>query len=187
MIPIASLWLPILLSAVGVFIASSIIHMVFNYHKWEYAQVPDEDGLMASMREIGVEPGTYFFPRAENYKDLALPEMQEKFKTGPVGFMTIVPSGIPTMGKQLVQWFVYTIVVGACVAYLASRTMDPGTSYLAVFRVVGTTAFLAYGFAHVSDSIWKAQTWATSGRYLLDALIYGCVTGGFFGWLWPAA
>lgn len=185
MIPLASLWLPIVLSAVGVFIASAIIHMALGYHNNDYAKMPDEADLLASMRHAGVKPGTYCFPRAENHKDLALPEMQEKFIQGPVGFATVIPSGVPTMGKQLGSWFVYSLVAGICVAYLVSRTIPAGASYLAVFRVAGTIAFLSYGFAHLSDSIWKGEPWTNSLRNLFDAFVYGCVTGGVFGWLWP--
>lgn len=185
MIPIASLWLPILLSAVGVFIASSIIHMVLRYHKSDYAKLAGEDGVLAAMRDAGVAPGTYYFPNCVEPKDLEKPGMRDAFEEGPVGFMTVVPSGVPTMGKQLGLWFAYCIVVGACVAYVASRTIPAGASYLAVFRVVGTVAFLAYGFAHLSNSIWKGQPWASGLRQLLDGFIYGCVTAGFFGWLWP--
>ena len=185
MIPIASLWLPILISGVGVFIASSIIHMVLGYHDSDYAKIPDETDVLASMRGAGVRPGSYCFPRAASHKEIAEPEMQEKFKQGPVGFMTVIPSGIPTMGKQLTLWFVYALTAGVCVAYLAGRTIPAGASYLAVFRVVGTIAFLAYGFSHLSDSIWKGEPWSSSFKNLLDAFIYGSVTGGVFGWLWP--
>ena len=185
MIPIASLWLPILLSAVGVFIASSIIHMALGYHNKDHEGMPDEADVLASMRGAGVKPGSYTFPHAASHKDLALPEMQEKFIKGPVGLVTVIPSGVPTMGKQLGSWFVYSLAAGACVAYLLSRTVPAGASYLAVFRVAGTIAFLAYGFAHLSDSIWKGEPWSNSFKNLLDAFIYGCVTGGVFGWLWP--
>lgn len=185
MIPIASLWLPILLSAVGVFIASSVIHMVLKYHSGDYSKLPDETKILTAMRDAGVQPGSYYFPNCTNPKDLEEPAMQEKFKAGPVGFMTVIPSGVPAMGKQLGLWFAYSVLVGACVAYLATRTMAAGTEYLSVFQVVGTTAFLAYGFAHVSDSIWRGQSWGSACKHLLDAFIYGCVTGGFFGWLWP--
>ena len=185
MIPIASLWLPVVLSAVGVFIASSVIHMALRYHKSDYAKLAGEDDVLAAMRDAGVTPGSYYFPNATGPKDLADPAVQEKFKTGPVGMMTVLPSGIPDMRRQLVLWFLYSLLVSGCVAYLASRTIPAGASYLAVFRVVGTTAFLAYGMAHLSDSIWKGQSWASGGRQLLDGFIYGCVTAGVFGWLWP--
>jgi hypothetical protein len=185
MISIASLWLPILLSAVAVFIASSIIHMALGYHNSDYAKMPGETGVLGAMRAAGVKPGAYFFPRAASHKDIARPEMQEKFREGPVGVMTIIPNGPPAMGKPLMLWFVYSVIVGVCVAYLVSRTMPAEASYLAVFRVAGTIAFLAYGCAHVSNSIWMGQPWSTAFKNLLDALIYGCVTGGVFGWLWP--
>ena len=36
MVGLAALWLPILLSAVIVFVASSLIHMVSGWHKSDY-------------------------------------------------------------------------------------------------------------------------------------------------------
>ncbi|MCU0305161.1 MAG: hypothetical protein MUC56_14005 [Thermoanaerobaculales bacterium] len=185
MIPIAALWLPVVLSAVGVFITSSVIHMVLGYHNSDYAKLAGEDKVLGAMREAGVAPGSYSFPNCQGPKDLEKPGMKERFVAGPVGFVTIVPSGVPSMGKQLLLWFLYSVVAGACVAYLASRTVPAGASYLAVFRVVGTAAFLTYGFAHLSDSIWKGQSWTSGLKLQLDALIYGGVTGGVFGWLWP--
>jgi len=43
MVSIISLWLPILLSAVAVFLVSSVIHMVFQYHKTDFKKIPSED------------------------------------------------------------------------------------------------------------------------------------------------
>ena len=62
MIPIASLWLPILLSAVGVFVASSIIHMALGYHNKDHDKMPDEADVLASMRGAGVQGGFVLFP-----------------------------------------------------------------------------------------------------------------------------
>lgn len=78
-----------------------------------------------------------------------------------------------------------SVVVSFFAAYLASRTLDPGADYLAVFRVVGTTAFLAYSMAHMSDSIWKGQKWSTTIKHMIDGLVYALLTAGCFGWLWP--
>ena len=71
------------------------------------------------------------------------------------------------------------------VAYLAAHTVPAGANYLVVFRVVGTAAFLAYGLGHVSDGIWKGQTWSMTIKEVLDGLVYGLLTAGTFGWLWP--
>ena len=44
MVPVTSLWLPVLVSAVIVFVASSILHMVLPFHRKDYRAVPSEDG-----------------------------------------------------------------------------------------------------------------------------------------------
>ena len=93
--------------------------------------------------------------------------------------------GPPVMPKFLVQWFVYCLLIGFFVAYLAAHTVPFGAKYPAVFRVVGTAAFLAYGLGHVSDGIWKGQTWLMTIKEVIDGLVYGLLTAGTFGWLWP--
>jgi hypothetical protein len=185
MVPITALWLPILLSAVIVFVASSIIHMVLPMHKSDYRKLPAEDRVLDAMRAAGVAPGrTYHFPYA-THKEMKSPEAVERFKRGPVGLLTVIPSGVPAMGKYLGQWFVYCVVIGVFVAYLTGRTRGPGTQYLEVFRVAGTTAFLGYAAAQIQESIWKGQSWGVTLKHVFDGLIYGLLTAGTFGWLWP--
>lgn len=185
MVYLSSLYLPILLSAVGVFVVSSITHMVLKYHQKDYGKVDDEDGLREALRNAGVKPGNYAFPLAADTKDMGSPEMIAKYNEGPVGFMNIMPSGPPAMGKSLGLWFVYTLIVSLFVAYLTGRTVAAGTDYLAVFRVAGATSFLAYGVSNIMDSVWKAQNWGTTLRHMFDGLLYSLVTAGVFGWLWP--
>jgi hypothetical protein len=185
MIGIVSLWLPIVLSAVIMFVVSSILHMVVGHHKNDYVEVPDETGVMAAIGKAGARPGQYRFPYVSSMKDMGSPETKEKFERGPVGLLTILPSGPPSMGASLVQWFVYALVAGVFVAYVASRTLEADTDYLQVFRVTGTVAFFIYAGALPLESIWKGQKWSTTLKYGVDALIYGVLTGGVFGWLWP--
>jgi hypothetical protein len=184
MVPLTALWLPILLAAVIVFIASAIMHTVLKYHQSDCKQLPDEDKLLAAMRTSGVQRGYYLFPFG-THKDMKSPAMIEKYKQGPVGIMTVLPSGPPAMPKYLVSWFVYCLVIGFFVAYLAAHTLAPGTNYLEVFRVVGTAAFLAYGLGQLANSIWKGQPWGMTIKEVVDGLIYGLLTAGTFGWLWP--
>ncbi len=184
MVPLAALWLPILLSAVIVFVASSIMHMVLPYHRSDYSQLPDEDKILTALRSVALKRGLYVFPFC-THKDMKSPALAEKYKQGPVGFLTIVPSGPPAMPRFLIQWFVYCLLIGFFVAYLAGRTVPPGAQYLAVFRVAGTAAFLAYGLSHLSSGIWKGQMWATTIKEVIDGLVYGLLTAGTFGRLWP--
>lgn len=185
MVGIFELWLPILLSAVFVFAASSVFHMVLKFHKKDYDKLPDEEGIMASLRDGKVGTGNFSFPHVEDMKDFGSPEVQEKFKNGPVGFMNVLPNGIPNMGKCLSQWFIYCIVVGIFVAYLTGRTLEAGTDYLKVFQVAGCIAFIGYGLGEATASIWKAQRWSTTARHMFDGLVFALLTGGTFGWLWP--
>ena len=184
MVPLAALWLPILLSAVFVFIASSIMHMVLPYHRSDYGQLPDEDKILATLRAAGLKQGLYVFPYC-THKDMKSPAIAEKQKQGPVGFMTILPSGPPVMPKFLIQWFAYCLVIGFFVAYLTAHTVAPGVNYLVVFRVAGTAAFLGYGLGHLSNGIWKGEPWSVTIKDVIDGLVFGLLTAGTFGWLWP--
>src|SRR6202140_4856423 len=127
MVPIHALWLPILLSAVIVFVASSILHMALPFHKSDYRKLPDEGKVTDALRAVGVTPGpVYSFPHC-THKDMKSPEVVEKFKRGPVGLLTVMPSGAPAMGKFLGLWFVYCLVVGIFVACVAGQTLAPGS------------------------------------------------------------
>ncbi len=186
MVSLTTLWLPIVLSAVVVFIASSIIHMLLAYHRSEYKKLPGEANVLAAMRNEGVTPGFYAFPCAASPKDMKSPEMIEKYKQGPVGMVTFMPSGPPAMGKNLVLWFVFCLVIGVFVAYLSGRTLSVGAEYLAVFRIAGAVAFLGYAAGHATNSIWLGHPWSMSLKHIFDGLVYGLLTAGVFGWLWPA-
>jgi hypothetical protein len=183
-VPIHLLWIPVLLSAVMVFVASSVMHMVLPYHRSDYKKLPDEDKVLGALRSAGLSRGVYWFPHS-TFKDMKSPEMQEKFKQGPVGTITVFPTGPVNMPKQLAIWFVYCVVVGIFTAYLTGRTLPSGTVYLAVFRVAGTVAFMAYGVGQLVNGIWGGQPWGVVFKHFFDGLVYGLLTAGTFGWLWP--
>jgi hypothetical protein len=184
MVPLFALWLPILLSSVIVFIASSIMHAVLTYHQSDCQQLPSEEKVLAVMRSAGLQRGFYMFPYGLP-KDMKSPAMIEKYKQGPVGMMTVLPSGLPIMPKFLGMWFAYTLVIAIFVAYLTGHTVAPGAQYRVVFRVAGTAAFMAYGLGQLSNGIWKGQPWGMTLKEVFDGLVFGLLTAGTFGWLWP--
>jgi hypothetical protein len=187
MVPVSllQLWIPILLSAVCVFAASSLIHMVVKWHASEYRALSNEDEVRAAIRKGTPATGQYVLPHCADMKDMGKPEMQQKYQDGPVGFLVLVPNGAPAMGAALGKWLAYTVLVAFMAAYLASRTLAPGTHYLQVFRVVGAVSFLAYGFGSIQMAIWMGKPWSSAAKDLADALIYGLLSAGVFGWLWP--
>lgn len=184
MVSLSALWLPIVLSAVIVFIASSVMHMLLKYHQSDYRQLPDEDKILAALRPSNLKRGLYIFPFC-THQEMKSPAVIEKYKQGPVGFLNIMPNGPPAMPKFLGLWFGYCLLVGFFVAYLTGHTVALGAHYLVVYRVAGTAAFLAYGLGNLSNGIWKGQMWGTTVKEVIDGLVYALLTAGTFGWLWP--
>ena len=62
MLTVLSLWLPIVVSAVAVYIASTLIHMVIGYHKNDVGAIPDERKVADAMRPFAIPPGDYVMP-----------------------------------------------------------------------------------------------------------------------------
>ncbi|MCX6132924.1 MAG: hypothetical protein NTU47_03830 [Ignavibacteriales bacterium] len=185
MVPILSLWLPILLSAVFVFIASSVVHMFLKYHSNDMKKLPDEDAAADALRKLNIPAGQYIIPHAGSMQAMNSPEYQEKVKRGPGVILTIWPGGTPSMVTNLTQWFLYSLVVGIFSAYVAGRALEAGAHYLAVFRFVGVMAFACYAISGWQESIWFKRAWSVTVKNTLDGLFYALLTAGTFGWLWP--
>jgi hypothetical protein len=185
MTELSALWLPIVLSSVIVFVASSLIHMALPWHKNDYPRVPDEDAARRAIGPLAIPPGDYMIPRCSSREEMRSPEFAEKMKKGPVMIVTVMPNGQMAMGKTLVQWFVYLLAIGLFAAYLTGRALPAGASYRQVFRFAGTIAFVAHSLALWPLSIWYRRAWSTTLKATIDGLIYGLLTAGTFGWLWP--
>ena len=184
MVPLTALILPIVVSAVFVFFASFVVHMVLGYHAADYGKLPSEDAVQDALRGFSIPPGDYMLPAPgrQGHRD---PAFVAKHKKGPVAMMTVFPPGDLSMGRQLVMWFVYCLIVGTLTAYIATLSIGAGAPYPPVFHFVGIVSSMAYGLALVELSIWFRRSWGTTFRSLLDSVIYGMLTAGTFGWLWP--
>ena len=185
MVPVMSLWLPIVLSAVIVFVASSIIHMVLTYHNSDFGRPPKEEELQDALRGFSIPPGDYIVPCPGGSAGMKEPKYQEMVKKGPVVMMTVFPSGSFSMGPSLVKWFIFCLVVSVFAAYVTGRAVGAGTSYLTVFRFAGVTAFAGYVLASWPNTIWYKRSVSTTLKTSFDGLVYALLTAGTFGWLWP--
>ncbi|MEX1182734.1 MAG: hypothetical protein WEF86_05830 [Gemmatimonadota bacterium] len=186
MVPVMSLWLPILLSAVAVFLLSAVIHMVLKYHANEFGRVPGEEQVSAALRAAGVPPGEYVLPYAGSMQAMQSEEYVRRREAGPVAFLNVLRPGPPTMTAELAQWFVLTVIVSLFAAYVASRALAPDAAYGQVFRMASTVAFAGYVLGLWQESIWYKRAWSTTLKSTFDGLLYALVTGGMFGWLWPS-
>ena len=184
MVSILTLWLPILVSAVAVFVVSSMFHMLFTYHQSDFVKLPAEDEVMDALRSFNLAPGDYMMPCAGSAKNMGSPEFIDKMTRGPVAMITIWKSGPPNMVGSLVQWFAFSVLISLFAAYLAGRALGPGAGYLEVFRFAGAAAFAGYALALLENSIWFKRKWSATLKHVFDGLVYALVTAGIFGWLW---
>lgn len=180
-----ALWLPVLLSAAVVFIASSVIHMMTPWHKNDFATLPDEAKAAAALRPLNIPPGDYHIPHPGSMEEMKSSGFAEKMKQGPVVIMTVLPNGPMTMAGSLTGWFVFCLVVSLLAGYAAGLTIAPGATYMTVFRTVSTVTFMGYALAAWPQTIWYKKNLGTTIRGTIDALIFGLLTAGVFGWLWP--
>jgi hypothetical protein len=185
MVPVTALWLPVVVSAVFVFIVSSVLHMVFKYHNTDYVPLPNEDAVRAAIRSANPTPREYMIPYCANMQAMKTPEMQLKFAEGPVGRLTLRAPGPISIGPSLAQWFIFSLAISIVVAALASVTLSSAYSTRHIFIVVCVTTWLAYSAGHITSSIWFARPWSITLKEIFDGLLYGLATGAAFVWLWP--
>jgi hypothetical protein len=182
---IAQLWMPILVTAVLIFIASSLIHMVLKWHNADYRQLSNEDDVRAAVRAASPAPGQYVLPYSVDMKEMSSETMMKKFTEGPVAFLTVRKNGPPEMGSTFVMWFAFTAGVAAFAGWLAMSAYAGKANASAAGQLVGFVSFIAYGGGSVPLGIWMGKPWSSVAKDLLDALIYGVISGLVFTWLWP--
>ena len=179
------LWLPIVVSGVGVFIMSALVWTVLPLHKKEFSGIPNEDAVMAALRKDNLAPGRYVLPWFNNGEIMKTAEGRAKVEAGPVAYLTIAPPGVTNMGPRLIQSFLSSIVISAFVAYVAWHTIQPGAPYRHVFRITGMATFMSYALGYLAESVWFAKPWKSMAIQCFDSVLYGAVAAGVFGWLWP--
>ena len=115
----------------------------------------------------------------------ATPEEREAAHKEPMAILYVRNPNAFSFGKTLALYFLYAVVMSALVAYITGLTNAPGTHYPHIFRVAGTVAIIGYALRGVPDSIWFSKPWVVTIKEFVDGVIYGLLTAGTFGWLWP--
>jgi hypothetical protein len=185
MVTLDALWLPILVSTILVFVASSLVWMVLPHHRPDVKGLPDEAAVMEAIRKQSPAPGLYNFPHPPTRKAMSDPAFIDKMTKGPVGMLNVWAPRPINMGKSMGQWITYVLVISIVVAYVTGRTVGAGAPFLAVFRVAGTVGSLAYASAIVPGAIWWGHPWNVTWKEVADGIVYGLLTGASFGWLFP--
>ena len=183
---ITQLWMPILVTAVLIFVASSVIHMVIQWHKGDYKPLANEDDVRAVIRAPSPGPGLYVIPYCSDMKEMGGEAMKQKFREGPVALLTIRNNGDMNMGKTLLMWFVYSLVVAAIAGCLTMGAFTAGRDFAhKAGHLAGMISFLTYFGGSVQMGIWMGKPWSSVARDLVDCLVYGVISALVFMWLWP--
>jgi len=185
-INLLQLWLPIVVGTGLAWIASGLIHVLIKYHNSDYQPLSNETEVMSAVRSGSPNLGIHTFPYCSDMAEMGNADVQEKFNRGPVGMLTVLPNGMPKMGKLMAQQITFFLLGCILIAYSAPLALEPVAEYFVVFRFVSTVGFLTFGWAVIPYSIWFGHQWTTTAKYLLDALIYGLIVAGSFAWLWPS-
>lgn len=178
------LWLPILLSAVAVWVLSAILGMALPHHKQDFIGLPDEDGFSDFLRRSGIPPGNYLFPDFRDREAMKSEKVSKALEAGPVGHLSVWQPPL-TMGGKLAATLIVYLVVSTVIAYLAAVTLPKPAEFARVFQVVGTAGILAYCFAFLPNHIWFGAYRRTIIASILDGIVYGAITGAIFAWRWP--
>jgi hypothetical protein len=180
---LAQLWLPIVVSAVLVFVVSAATHMLVPARQTEWGHLEKEGALQEAMR--GARPGLYGFPMPAAGMERGKPEALKRWAEGPSGWLALVPAGPINMGRNLGLSLLMNLFVSFVAAYIAAHALAAAPHYRTVFRIIGTIGFLAYAIGPIYEAIWFWKPWRSLAYTTVDALLYGLVMGGAFGWLWP--
>lgn len=174
-----SLWLPILLCAIALFLASFLSWMVVQLHKNDWKKLSNEDAFMSVAANTPV--GSYMFPRANSMAEMKTPEFQKKYEAGPRGILTILPK--TNMGLNLGLTFLYFLAVSFLLAYLATMALEPGAEFSKVFRFVSTAGLMTFLAAMVQQAIWFRPRIV---GHIIESIAYAAIVGAIFASIWPA-
>ena len=183
---ISQLWLPILVSSVLVFIASSLAWMVLPHHKKDIKVLPDEKAWMEHVAKTSLAPGMYMWPNAATPEEMKSEEFKARYEAGPWGTVTI-GTGQPNFGRNLLFVFLVYAGISVLVAYVTGRAHGAGANFATILPVATAAAILGYCAGSIPGAIFMAKPARFVMTDFADALAYAVLTGIIFSALWPSA
>jgi hypothetical protein len=118
--------------------------------------------------------------------ELKSQEYLDKVNEGPVMVMTVFGNGPISMGRSLLLWAIYCLFISALAACVTCSILPVGADGHAAFHYTAIIAFSCYTVGLWQTSIWYGRPWSTTLKSTIDGIIYACITGAIFMWLWPA-
>ena len=146
--------------------------------------MPDEAGTVANLAAQDLAPGQYMVPHAGSPEAMKEERVRKAFEEGAAGFITILPRGIPNMGPNMALSAVFNIAVA--VPGSVRSVPDAGSRCGLHGGLPGHGRGRLDGLRrrHGTGCDLVRRPWSSVCKGFGDALIYGLLTGGAFGWLW---
>ena len=182
-LPLTSLWLPIVVAAVALFVVSMIVCIALPYHRGDWKKLADDQPILTALSEQKPAAGLYLLPSCKP-EELRSPEVQARYDRGPWGVL-IVPSGKPSMGRSAGLWFALLLAISISVGYVVSHVAGPGGDHATVFRFAAAMAFIIFAASALPGAIWEGKPARVALTGVLDAILYALTMGAVFRFLWP--
>jgi hypothetical protein len=180
---IGTLWGAILLAALAAWFWSFLSWAALNLHGGDFKGLADEQAVMNLVREKGIERGIYMFPYMSG-KECNSPEMQAKWKAGPVGMLHVWKADV-SMGKNMLLTYLTYAGASVLMAYVGYEVLPAGAGFVRVFQVMGTIGVLTYSVSFIPNMIWFQSKPRTMALCVFDGLVQGLATGAVFAGMWP--
>jgi hypothetical protein len=160
-----------IVGGVVIFVWGAVSHMLLPLGEAGIKAIPNEEPVLAALRENIKEPAVYLFPGSDPSGE-ATAEFMQKWERGPSGFLVCHPEGLPGMSVRLLGIELLTNIAAALIAaFLISRSLGSLTSFFSRFFFVFVIGFVPFFSVDASYWNWYGFPAAYSLASLADQVI----------------
>ena len=143
-----------IVAGVVVFIWSFVEHTVLSIGRMGVSSLPNEDAIVAVMKQSIHEPGFYFFPGMDMSKKPTPEEekaWQAKYTAGPTGVLVYQPKGGQVFSPRQLAVELLSDIAAALVAGLVLAQISGGLG----MRAFLVALFGLFGWLSITVSYWN--------------------------------
>jgi hypothetical protein len=173
------------LAGMALFAWQSISHMVVGLGEVGIREIPNEDAVLAAMRQSIPEPGFYFFPgmrlppnATKEQQQAAMKQWEAKYTSGPAGILIYHPRGEQPMSpKQLLGQLAGSMVAALIAGFLLSRAVGSLSCFASRIGFVVLLGLLPSVMVHFPYWNWYGFPTSYSLAALTDHILGFAVMG----------
>jgi hypothetical protein len=140
------------------FVWGAFSHMVLPLGEAGMKAIPNEDAVIAVMRDNMKETAVYLFPGFDHSATMTDEQTQafyRKWEQGPTGFLVYHPDGLPALSPlQLIGELAANIISAMIAAYLLAQALGTLTTFGSRALFVFVLGFIPTFVVDASHTIW---------------------------------